>query len=52
MAHAVPHVTVQHWTILGRVTVSETPNPDIGANTQHQPTRTVPTHAMLASDRT
>ena len=41
------HVTVRHRTLMGRVTVGETHNPNVGANIQHQLTRTVPTHAMI-----
>ena len=47
MAPACPHVTVPHWTISGRVTVGETHNPNTWASIQHQPTRTVPTHATI-----
>ena len=43
----LPHVTVPHWTISGRVTVGETANPNVGANIQHQLTRTVSAHAMI-----
>ena len=47
MASAVPHITVPHCAISGRVTLGETNKPDIGANTQHQLTRIAPKHAML-----
>ena len=46
MAHAVPHITVPHCTISGRVTLGETNKPEIGANIQDQLTRTLPTYAM------
>ncbi len=46
MAHACPHATVQNWTLLGRVTLGETYNPNTGANILHQSTRTMRTHAI------